>query len=160
MGAPPLPADCKQSRPASLGGGAEGYFQALLSDRSSPEPGRQLRSGPLHRPAHHRGAPRAHLGGEQRWIQSLHRGTSGPVTRESKKFVGNGVATVRLLLLQCSAMLYGIQGLSAGFFVSASRFLHVAGVLLVLLPSVLDHGASHRQKTGLRRWGSAGAPFR
>ena len=29
MGAPPLPADCKQSRPASLGGGAEGYFQAL-----------------------------------------------------------------------------------------------------------------------------------
>lgn len=45
-------------------------------------------------------------------------------------------------------MLYSIQGLSAGFFVSASRFLHVAGVLLVLLPSVLDHGASHRQKTG------------
>ena len=57
-------------------------------------------------------------------------------------------------------LVYGIQGLSAGFFVSASRFLHVAGVLLVLLPSVLDHGASHRQKTGLRRWGSAGAPFR
>lgn len=38
-GAPPLPADCKQSRPASLGGGAEGYFQALLSDRSSPGAG-------------------------------------------------------------------------------------------------------------------------
>ncbi len=87
MGAPPLPADCKQSRPASLGGGAEGYFQALLSDRSSPEPGRQLRSGPLHRPAHHRGAPRAHLGGEQRWIQSLHRGTSGPVTKQTKMLV-------------------------------------------------------------------------
>ena len=56
--------------------------------------------------------------------------------------------------------LYGIQGLSAGFFVSASRFLHVAGVLLVLLPSVLDHGTSDRQETGLRRWCSAGAPFR
>ncbi len=40
-----------------------------------------------HRPAHHRGAPRAHLGGEQRWIQSLHRGTSGPVTKQTKMLV-------------------------------------------------------------------------
>lgn len=36
---------------------------------------------------HHRGAPRAHLGGEQRWIQSLHRGTSGPVTKQTKMLV-------------------------------------------------------------------------
>ena len=43
---------------------AGGYFQAILPHGQGPQPGRQLRPGPAHRPADRRGPPGPHLGGE------------------------------------------------------------------------------------------------